>query len=144
MGYFVKFKFYQTTSDTEPYKIQKYEIGSESFGELIGLLPLHSGPFTLRYIDSDGDLCSIDNDHTLKVALKGVVSGSALNVRVDHKAGTSNSVQGKTFNSQDHKEHRKSLRIEGIKKEVKQEIKQEPEYDSDVSLGSDDEEESFK
>ena len=107
MGYFVKFKFYQTTTDKEPYKIQKYEVGGESFGELIGLLPLDSGPFTLRYVDSDGDLCSIDNDHTPKAALKGVPASSVLNVRADHKASTSSSVQ--KVKPQFHKKCRKSF-----------------------------------
>ena len=45
----------------------------------------------INYVDSDGDLCTIDNDRTLKVALKTVPSSSTLTLRIHHKASGSRS-----------------------------------------------------
>ena len=141
MGYFVKFKFYKTTSHQEPYKIQKYEVETDTFGELIGWLPLNDGPYMVRYVDSDGDLCTIDNDGTLKVALKTVPASSALTLRIDHKAGGSGHSSNENSNMKGQKSSRKSLRIGNLKREIKQEVKLEDidDNDSDISLGSDDE-----
>ena len=141
MGFFVKFKFYKTTNHQEPYKIQKYEVETDTFGELIGWLPLNDGPYMVRYVDSDGDLCTIDNDGTLKVALKTVPESSALTLRVDHKAGGSGHSSNENSNMKGQKSSRKSLRIDNLKREIKQEVKHEDidDNDSDISLGSDDE-----
>ena len=139
MVYFVKFKYFQTTADQEPHKIQKYEVQNENFAELISLLPLNDGPFMIRYEDTDGDLCTIDNDSTLKVALKGLSSSSTLVLRVDYKPTTSSHGIKKENQTKNRKRPaRRSARIENVKKEIKQEIKQE-DSDSDYSLGSDDE-----
>ena len=139
MGYYVKFKYHQTTDDQEPYKIQKYEVANETFAELISLLPLNDGPYMIRYIDTDGDLCTIDDDSTLKVALKGISTSSTLVLRVDYKATTSgHSIKKEADAKSTKKPSRKSARIESVKKEIKKEIKQE-DNDSDYSLGSDDE-----
>ena len=74
MGYFVKFKLYRTTEDQEPYKIQKYEIENECFDSLQFLLPKDEGPYMVRYVDSEGDLCTIDDDLTFRAALKSVTN----------------------------------------------------------------------
>ena len=143
MGYFVKLKYFRTTNEQEPHKIQKYELGNESFVELIGLMPVESGPYVIRYVDSDGDLCTIDNDKTLKVALKSIPSSSTLNLRIDYKASSSNNiVKSDEKEIKNRNSSRKSTRI-SVKKEIKREIKQE-DLDSDISLGSDDEASEFE
>ena len=139
MVYFVKFKFFQTSADQEPHKIQKYEVENESFAELISLLPLNDGPYMIRYEDSDGDLCTIDNDSTLKVALKSIPNSSTLVLRVDYKPTTSgHGIKKENEPKSRKKPARRSARIESVKKEIKKEIKEE-DSDSDYSLGSDDE-----
>ena len=62
MSYFVKFKFFETSHDQEPYKIQKYEVETQRFEDLTKLLPQNDVSYTIHYVDSDGDLCTIDND----------------------------------------------------------------------------------
>ena len=120
MVYFVKFKYFRTTTDQEPHKIQKYEVQNESFAELISLLPLNDGPFMIRYEDTDGDLCTIDNDSTLKVALKGLSSSSTLVLRVDYKPTTSShGIKKENQTKSCKKPARRSARIDNVKKEIK-------------------------
>ena len=110
MSYFVKFNFYETTTDQEPYKIQKYEVAKPGFGELSKLLPFNDGSYTIRYIDSDGDLCTIDNDCTLKFALKPVPSSNTLTLRIDHKASGSRPNTDNDKEKQENQSTRRNLR----------------------------------
>ena len=140
MGYFVKFKLYHTTDDQEPYKIQKYEIENECFDNLLLLLPKDEGPYMVRYVDSDGDLCTIDDDLTLRTALKSVTNiTSTLNLRIDHKATSSRKSKNGHKETRNIKSSKRNTRIVPIKNEIKKEIKEEAYSDSDISLGSDDE-----
>ena len=140
MGYFVKFKYYRTTDDQEPHKIQKYEVENRSFAELSSLLSSNEGPYMIRYVDSDGDLCTIDNDSTLKVALKGLLAGSTLILRVDNMPTCSQyGIKKENDAKTNKKPARRSVRLENVKQDIKKEIKQENDNDSDFSLGSDDE-----
>merc|ERR1712045_781700 len=110
VSYFVKFKFYKATTDEDPYKIQKYEVAKPGFGELSKLLPLNDDSYTIRYVDSDGDLCTIDNDSTLKVALKPVPSSSTLTLRIDHRASGSRPNTDNDKEKQENQSTRKNLR----------------------------------
>ena len=140
MGYFVKFKYYRTTDDQEPHKIQKYEVENRRFAELSRLLPSNEGPYMIRYVDSDGDLCTIDSDSTLKVALKGLLSGSTLISRVDDMPTCSQyAIKKENETKSNNKPARRSARLESVKQDVKKEVKSEDDIDSDFSLGSDDE-----
>ena len=140
MGYFVKFKYYRTTDDQEPHKIQKYEVENRRFAELSRLLPSNEGPYMIRYVDSDGDLCTIDSDSTLKVALKGLMSGSTLILRVDDMPTCSQyAIKKENETKSNNKPARRSARLESVKQDVKKEVKSEEDIDSDFSLGSDDE-----
>ena len=109
MSYFVKFKFFETSNDQEPYRIQKYEVDTQRFEDLSKLLPQCDGSYTINYVDSDGDLCTIDNDRTLKVALKTVPSSSTLTLRIHHKASGSRSFK----KSHENKSTMKTLRTGG-------------------------------
>ena len=124
LSYFVKFKFYQTTSNQEPYKIQKYEVETQRFEDLFQLLPINDGPYTIRYLDPDGDLCTIDSNATLKVALRNVPSSSTLVLRIDHKASGSSHNRKRDKINYDNQKNKRSLRSGGVKKETK-DIKQE-------------------
>ena len=77
------------------------------------------------YTDSDGDLCTIDNNSTLKVALKTVPSSSTLELRIDHTASSSNNLNTKV-NNDSQSTTKRTLRSATIKQETK-EIEQEPE-----------------
>jgi hypothetical protein len=69
MAALVKFKFFASSSEASPYKIQKHELSGTTFESLTNLQPLRK-TFTLRYTDTDGNLCTIDSDGTLRVALQ--------------------------------------------------------------------------